>query len=444
MSTAGLRQDAAAIFNAGLQAVDPVVAIHESVQRDHDILTVAGQRYSISDFARILVIGAGKAGAPMASAIETILQDDLTAGIVNVKYGHVSELRSVRLIEAGHPVPDESGQHGAREIVQILENASERDLVFCLISGGGSALLPLPAGQITLQEKQTLTSRLLACGAPIHEINAVRKHISEVKGGQLARIAQPATLVTLVLSDVVGDRLDAIASGLTVADPTSFADVERIVMKYDLAGGLPEAIEDHFRKGVRGVIPDTPADGDPIFTNTQNVIIASNFQAIQAAEKKAAQLGYRTLILSSTIEGETRDVAGVHAAIAAEIQKSGHPVSPPVCVLSGGETTVTLRGNGKGGRNQEFVLAAAQDISGLPATVILCAGTDGTDGPTDAAGAICDGETIARAENLGLRAEDHLRNNDAYPYFQALGDLLITGPTHTNVMDLRLILAGND
>ncbi|MFQ5651772.1 MAG: glycerate kinase [bacterium] len=442
MTTAKLRQDAKAIFEAGVHAADPRGAVHEFVGREKNCLTVAGRPYDLDDFGNVYVVGAGKAAAAMAAAVEEILGDKITAGVINVKYGHLDHVHKLELHEAGHPVPDKAGQQGVLEMVQLLEKAGEKDLFICLISGGGSALLPLPADGISLQDKQEVTRQLLACGATIDEINTVRKHISKIKGGQLTRLAYPAQLVTLILSDVVGDPLDAIASGPTVPDSTTFQEVEQILRRHEILKQIPATIQTHLQKGVRGEIPETPKAGDGMFAKTQNVIVASNFEAIAAARDQAAALGYNTLILSSFVQGETREVAHVHAAIAREIVSSGHPVEPPACIISGGETTVTLRGTGKGGRNQEFALAAAIVLDGLRPVVILSGGTDGTDGPTDAAGAFCDGDTVRRAQATGLEAATHLSNNDAYPFFKALGDLLITGPTNTNVMDLRLILVG--
>jgi hydroxypyruvate reductase len=324
--------------------------------------------------------------------------------------------------------------------VDIASSAGEKDLVLCLVSGGGSALLPLPVEGVNLQEKQETTKALLACGATIHEVNAVRKHMSRVKGGGLARAMHPATLISLILSDVIGDDLDVIASGPTVPDLSSFQDCMNILNKYGIRDMIPETVLTHIQKGIEGRVPETPKSGDPVFTNTESVIIASNLACVLAAEEKAQNLGYYTLVLSTMIEGETREVAGVHIAIAKEILKTGRPVSPPACVLSGGETTVTITGRGLGGRNQEFVLAGAMALNGGEGIVVLSAGTDGTDGPTDAAGAIADGQTIQRAEGLGLKPSDFLSKNDSYHFFQKLEDLVKTGPTNTNVMDLRILL----
>lgn len=439
-----LRKHAEEIFFAGLKAVDPELAVHKHVKLVEDkYLQVEGRSYDLRDFDRIIVVGCGKAGATMGAALEDILGDKISEGLINVKYGHIEKLRHIKLNEAGHPVPDKNGMRGAKEVARLLEAAGQSDLVICLLSGGGSALLPLPVDGVSLEEKQRLTESLLACGAAIEEFNAVRKHVSQIKGGQLARLAHPATLVTLMLSDVVGDKLDAIASGPTVPDSSTFPEVKDILGRHKLWKSIPESIRVHIEKGLEGHVSETPKAGDESFANTQNVIIGSNILALQAAAEHAQKLNYRCRILSSFIEGETRDVARVHAAIAREIAKTGNPIRPPACLISGGETTVTLRGSGKGGRNQEFVLAAAMDIAGLKSTVMLSAGTDGTDGPTDAAGAICDGQTLEIAEEQGLKARQYLTNNDSYSFFKELEDLLITGPTNTNVMDLRVILVGD-
>ncbi|MBW2593761.1 MAG: glycerate kinase, partial [Deltaproteobacteria bacterium] len=341
---------------------------------------------------------------------------------------------------AGHPVPDQNGENGALAISAMAESAESDDLIICLISGGGSALMPLPAQGLSLADKQKTTGVLLACGAAIHEINTIRKHLSDIKGGMLARAANPATLVSLILSDVVGDDLDVIASGPCVPDSSTFADCMDIITGYGIEEHLPETVAVHLKAGLSGQIPETPKAGDSAFEKTRNLIIGRNIDAVNAAKSAAKNLGYHTLILSSMIEGETRDVARVHGAIAREVVKTGNPMPPPLCILSGGETTVTIKGRGLGGRNQEFALAAAMDIAGYENITVLSGGTDGTDGPTDAAGAVADGTTIARAGALGLAPHQYLSNNDAYHFFEPLGDLIKTGPTNTNVMDLRIIL----
>lgn len=439
-----MRQDAQEIFLAGVQAVDAEAAIRRHCKVQEDRLEVDSRTYDLMEFDNIYVIGAGKAGASMAKALEELLGEKITEGLVNVKYGHVAPLRRVGIVEAGHPVPDEAGRQGAEAIMELVEKAGQKDLILCLISGGGSALLPLPVDGVTLSDKQATTKILLSCGATIHEINAIRKHISVVKGGGLARAAYPGTLVSLILSDVVGDDLDVIASGPTVPDSNSFDDCMKIFDKYGIAEKVPVGVLHHIQRGMAGEVADNPKQGDPIFSATQNAIVGSNMECVSAADSKARALGYGTLILSTMLEGETKEVAQVHVGIAKEILKTGHPLSPPACVLSGGETTVTIKGKGLGGRNQEFALAAAMGLAGWKEVVVLSGGTDGTDGPTDAAGAVADGLTVERAETLGLNPAASLSNNDAYPFFDKLGDLVKTGPTNTNVMDLRIMLMVKD
>lgn len=437
-----LRQDALSIFEAGLKAADPGHAVRRHLRFQDSALEIQGRVYELSAFDGIYVVGAGKAAGKMAEAIEKLLGDRLRAGIVNVKHGHTVPLEIVRINEAGHPLPDEAGIRGTKEIMELLRRTGERDLVFCLISGGGSALLPCPAEGLTLEDEQASTKVLLECGAAIREINAVRKHISQVKGGRLARLAYPSAVLSLVLSDVVGDDLESVASGPTVADGSTFGDCLAILQRYGVEDKIPPTVRAFLAQGARGEVEETPKAWDTVFQRVQNVIVGSNIEAVQAAKMKAEELGYHSLILSSSIEGETKEVAKVHAAIAREILSTGHPLERPACVVSGGETTVTVRGRGLGGRNQEFTLAAALAIDGLERVVALSGGTDGTDGPTDAAGAIADGATVGRAKEMGLDAERTLRENDSYRFFEPLGDLLVTGPTLTNVMDLRLVLVG--
>ncbi len=436
-----MRDDAVKIFFSGLKAVEPGAAVKNYCQVDGDRFFVGDRIYDLSNFNNLFVIGAGKASAPMAVAIEDLVGNRIKRGIVNVKYGHTAELEHVKLIEAGHPVPDENGEAGSRAILSLANDAGKDDLVLCLMSGGGSALLPLAAEGLTLKDKQDTIKVLLSCGATIHEINAIRKHTSSIKGGRLARAAYPATLVSLILSDVVGDDLDVIASGPTVPDSSTFADCREIFEKYNIFKKLPGTVVKHIEAGISNKVPETPKAGDPAFDNVDNLIVGSNFEAISAAKKEAQNLGYNTLVLSSMIEGETKHVAHVHGAIAREIVKTGNPLPAPACILSGGETTVTITGSGLGGRCQEFALAAALDISGKENIVILSAGTDGNDGPTDAAGAVADSDTINRATAKGLDPREYLSNNDSYHFFKTMDDLFITGPTNTNVMDLRITLA---
>jgi glycerate 2-kinase len=439
-SLRSLRSDALKIFLQAVKAVDPEKILSDHLWVQKDILCVEKRKYPLAQFERIFVAGTGKASAPMAANLEKILGTRISGGWVNVKYGHGRRLKSIHIHEAGHPLPDLKGLEGAQEIVRLLGNLGEKDLVIFLISGGGSALLPLPVPGVTLEEKQRATELLLRCGATIQEINTLRKHLSLLKGGGLAKLAYPATLISLVLSDVIGDPLDAIASGPTVPDPTTFGDCARILEKFNLWEEIPPAVAQHIREGLKGNREETLKAGHPAFARVQNCIVGNNLLAMKAARKKAGELGYRTLTLSSLIEGETREVAKVHAAIAKEVVRSHQPLAPPACILSGGETTVTLKGQGKGGRNQEFSLAAALEIDGWDHLVILSAGTDGTDGHTDAAGAFADGGTVKRGKDLSLDARAFLDKNDSYSFFAKLDDLLITGPTGTNVMDLRIML----
>jgi glycerate 2-kinase len=440
-----MRTHAEAIFRKALEAVDPYEAVKMFVRLEGDVLHLGREgrelrQIDLNGFDRITVVGGGKATAPMAKAIEDIIGSRLLGGVINVKYGFTTSLSRIEIVEAGHPLPDENGVRGTEKILALLNGAGEKDLILSLISGGGSALLARPAGEISLEESQTITRMLLECGASIDEINAVRKHISLSKGGQMARAAFPATIINLMLSDVVGDKMDVIASGPFVPDSATFETAGEILHKYALRG-IPPGVKAHLEAGARGEISETPKEGDPAFDRVFNVIVGSNILALEAAERAAGALEYRTLLLSSMMEGETREVARVHAAIAKEILKTGHPLSPPACVISGGETTVSIRGNGLGGRNQEFCLAAAMDLEQVaPRVVILSGGTDGNDGPTDAAGGIVDPLTVRRGREAGMKSKDFLDNNDSYHFLQETGDLLVTGPTNTNVMDVRLIL----
>jgi glycerate 2-kinase len=430
-----LSKQALRILNAALQAADPTEAVLRHLKLDGETLIAGGRRYSLEKFRNIYVLGAGKAGGAMALGIERVLGKRISSGFVNVKNASTN-LRRTFLKESGHPIPDVNGERGARCIAMIAQDARPDDLIVCLISGGASALMPLPAPPISLKQKQATTQLLLNCGADIHEINCIRKHISLVKGGQLARLAYPATILTLILSDVIGDDLDVIGSGPTVPDRSTFADARAILEKYGIANKVPREVRERLNSNEH----ETPKPGDKIFKRVQNLIVGSNRLAVDAAASEARALGYRTMILSTFIEGETREVARVHAAIAKEIRATGNPVKPPACVISGGETTVTIRGTGLGGRNQEFALAAAFDIAGLKNVLILSAGTDGSDGPTDAAGAFADGSTLARARAAGMDATNFLANNDSYHFFERLGTLIKTGPTETNVADIRIVL----
>jgi hydroxypyruvate reductase len=435
-----MRQDAIKIFEAGLAAVTPEKAILKHCYIDGNYLVVKNLKYDLDQFENIFVIGTGKATAAMAQTIEKLLGDRIKKGSIIVKYDHDLPLSCIKVHQAGHPIPDSKGVLGAMEILSIASEAGLKDLIICLISGGGSALMPLPVKGLSLSDKQKATQLLLNCGARIHEINSLRKHLSAIKGGRLAKKAMPAIILTLIISDVIGDDLEVIASGPTAPDPTTFRDAFETIDHYGLMQIMPSNIVNHIQQGLQYSHMETPKPGDMLFQKVQNVIIANNRDAIQGALNQAKEIGYTPLMLSSMIGGETRDVAGMHAAIAKEIVQSAKPIASPACLISGGETTVTLKGTGKGGCNQEFSLAAALELGSDGNVVVLCAGTDGTDGPTDAAGAISDTTTASRAKAIGMHMQAYLSNNDSYNFFDKLNDLIITGPTQTNVMDLRIVL----
>ena len=440
-----MKRMAKAIFQKALSAVDPSRILKERIRIEKDHLFIKTDRNSEKVFdlrgvEKIFLVGTGKAAGAMAQAIEEIFGDRITKGIITTKYGHQLPLTRTEIIEAGHPLPDRKGFEGAKKIQRLLQESGPKDLVIFLLSGGGSALLPFPANHIDLKEKQEVTQFLLDCGADIKEINTIRKHISRIKGGWLARWAYPSTVIGFILSDVVGDPLDVIGSGPTVADPSTFEEAWEILKKYDLLNEIAPSIRKHLQLGKEGKAEETPKPQEVIFEGVYNSLVGSNILSLLAAREEAAALGFNPLILSSSIEGETREAARFHTAIAKEVIFSGNPIPMPACILSGGETTVTIKGKGLGGRNQEFALAGALEIDGVERVVVLSGGTDGTDGPTDAAGAIADHTTVQRGRSLGLDPNFYLDNNDAYPFFEKLGDLLITGPTHTNVMDVRVLL----
>jgi len=440
-----MKQIAKRIFLKAIKAVDPSKKLKDLIRIEKDRLSIhfdedSEKVFDLSGFKRIFVIGTGKASTSMAQAVEEIFGDRITKGLIMTKYGHLLPLKKTEVIEAGHPIPDQKGLEGSKKIQTLLKESGLGDLVIFLLSGGGSALLPLPVDGITLEEKQRVTQLLLACGADIREINTIRKHISQIKGGWLAKWAYPSTVLSFILSDVVGDQLDVIGSGPTVPDSSAFEEAWEILEKFNLTKKIPPSVQRHLSLGREGKAEETPKPGDATFEKVYHILIGSNIMALRAAESEASSLGFNTLILSSSIVGETREVARFHTAIAKEIISSRNPISRPACIISGGETTVTIKGNGLGGRNQEFALAGALEITGIERVVLLSGGTDGTDGPTDASGAIADHTTVIRARSMGLDAKAHLENNDAYPFFKKLGDLLITGPTHTNVMDVRILL----
>ncbi len=428
-----------ATLRSALVAVDPVAAVKRNLTLVGHSLHVGSRTYDLDCYDRVYVVGAGKASAAMALALEEVLGDRITAGWINVKDGYTAPTRRVHLHEAGHPLPDERGVEGSRRIAAMLQKAEAADLVIALFSGGGSALMTLPANGITLSDQESLTRSLLRCGATINEINAIRKHVSELKGGDLARLAWPAQVIALMVSDVIGSPLDVIASGPTVPDPTTFAQAMVVLEERRIVSEVPAPILERLSKGMEGLIPETPKADAEYFRAVHNLVVASNEQAAEAALDRAREFGLNGLLLSTFVEGEAREVARVMAAVAREIDRSGQPVARPAVVVAGGETTVTVRGQGKGGRNQELALAAAPGISGLDNVAMVALGTDGTDGPTDAAGAIVTGKTASRAARAGLSIPAALADNDAYHFFHELGDLLITGPTNTNVNDLTFV-----
>ncbi len=435
-----LRRDAEDIFAASLTAVDPVRLIRQALKRKGSALIAGSLRYDLNRFRRILVVGAGKASAAMARGVEQVLGGRINEGMVIVKYGHKVSLDTIQLVEAGHPVPDEAGIRGTRRILDLLAGTGRDDLVLCLLSGGGSALFDAYEGEISLADVQKATHLLLSCGAEISEINTVRKHISRVKGGRLAAQAAPSTLLTLILSDVIGDPLDVIASGPTVPDPTTFTDALAVLKKHHLLETFPRSIREYLSEGCSGRIPETPDRSSPLFRKVKNRIVGNNEMAVRAALLRARKLGYRPMVLTTVLSGEAREAAGFLAAVAVEVSRRDRPVRKPACLIAGGETTVTIRGNGRGGRNQEMALSAALAIAGQKGIVFLCGGTDGTDGPTDAAGAMVDGRTAGRAAMRGLDLDSFLNRNDSYNFFHRLDGHIKTGPTLTNVMDLVLIL----
>ncbi len=401
-------------------------------------------------FKDIIVVGFGKAAYQMSVAIEEVIDTDrISAGIVVTKYGHAKkqgsehksqskDLKKITVFEAAHPIPDENGIKATEKIIELLKAADKETLVLCLISGGGSALLVSPIDEVNLGEKQLITDLLLKSGADIVELNAVRKHLSKVKGGRLAEIAYPAKIISIIISDVIGDKLDVIASGPTSADPSTFSDALRVIEKYNLIEKAPQSVINILNSGNAGTIPDTPNDNSQIFRSVQNIIVGSNQKAVEAALKEAQHEGLETEVLSSDVTGEAREVAGWLAEKAKKSFSQEHDGG--ICLISGGETVVTVKGKGKGGRNMELALSFAMEIEGMDGITLLSAGTDGTDGPTDAAGAIVDGRTIIKAREMGLDPLDYLNNNDSYNFFKEIDSLIITGPTGTNVMDLQIIL----
>ncbi len=439
------RENLKSIYTAAISAVDPAAAMESHLKREGDVLGLYSdgrlfKTYDLKNFERFIVVGAGKAAAPMAKAVERILGDLITVGCVCVKYGYTEALSKIQVVEAAHPVPDAEGVRGTRRILELLEGAGSRDLVISLISGGGSALLVLPPDSISLDDKRATTELLLKSGAGIHEINTVRKHLSLVKGGNLAKASGDATVLNLIVSDVIGDDIGVIASGPFAPEDSTYSDALLVLERYGLTGAVPRAVASYLKSGARGELEENPGSQSPAFRNKTNQIIASNIIALEAAKKAATERGYRSLILSSQIEGNTKDAALWHSRIAREILSSSNPVPAPACIISGGETTVRVTGEGLGGRNMEFAMHMSVFIEGLTQVTAASIGTDGTDGPTDAAGAAVDGLTLFHAKEKGIDVREYIKRNDSYPFHKELNNLIITGPTNTNVMDLRILI----
>jgi glycerate-2-kinase len=430
------------VIEALLDEVEPKKIVKSQIQLTNETLIVGEKSFDLSSFNNILIVGGGKASGFMAEALEEILGDRIKHGLIVVPKGTSGKYKTKKTAfhEASHPIPDNSSVEGARKIVNLVSHAQEDDLVICLISGGGSSLMALPRTGILLENEQKVTDLLLKCGATINEINTIRKHISAFKGGQLAKAAYPATVLGLLLSDVLGDPLDIIASGPTVPDSSSFEDANKILKKYDLLEKVPVSVKKVLSKGEKGLIEETPKKDDPIFKKVYNVVIGNNRLACQAAVKAMKKSGLNTMFLSSFMEGEAREVGTTLSALTKEVLTSCNPLPPPVGIVVGGETTVTVTGKGKGGRNQELALAAAIMIQGLERIVISSISTDGVDGPTDAAGALVDGVTLRHSNELGLDARMFIKNNDSYEFFSHVGGLIYTGPTGTNVNDIIIMI----
>ncbi len=433
-----MRATIMAIGRAAIAAVDPATAVRETVSLDSDGIRFGQVHAPNADARRVVVLGAGKASPRMAAALVDILGDRVSGGLVITKDGYASPAGQVEIVEAGHPVPDARGQAATRRLLETAGDADEGDLVLCVISGGGSALTPCPPDDVPLSELQDVTDQLLRSGATINQMNAIRKHLSEFHGGLLAAVAAPARVVGLLVSDVVGNPMDVIASGPTSPDPTTYADALAALDAFGLRATAPASIRDRLELGARGGLPETPKPDDPLFERVTNLVIADNARAGLAAVAAAEAAGLHAQFLTSRVQGEAREIAKLVAGAAVDIARSGRPVERPGCAIFGGETTVTVRGQGRGGRSQELAVAAAQELAGEPNTAVFALATDGTDGPTDACGGLIDWTTIERARAAGGDCAGALDDNDSYSYLQCCGDLVRLGPTGTNVNDLYM------
>jgi hydroxypyruvate reductase len=422
------------ILAAAVQAVEPGAAVRKFVQRSGEKLRIGNRDYDLEKFNRILLIGIGKAAPAMTDALHDVLGERISAGLIVTKYRPVDHSGSLPIFEAGHPIPDERSLFAGEQILSLLEGVEASDLVICLISGGGSALVTCPYPGITLAELQALTAQLLACGARIDEINTLRRQLDRLKGGGLAQAAAPAQLVSLILSDVVGNPLEAIASGPTVADPTTRKDALNILDRYQLRDKVPESILNILAGSPDKLLPEKAG-----LKNVHNLIVGSNLLAAQAALAQARREGFNTYLMRTDLQGEAREVAHELCNHLRWAWQRADPVPRPACILAGGETTVSLRGDGRGGRNLELALSAVTDLADFPDVMLVTLATDGEDGVTDAAGAVVTGDSFDRAAELGLQPEAYLARNDSYPFFSALEDLLKPGPTGTNVNDLTFL-----
>lgn len=423
-----------------LKAADPKRMLKARLFLKNSTLYINDYTFNLQNFRNIYVIGGGKATGAMAEVIEEKLGNYITKGTVNIPHGYKQKTHTIIIHGANHPIPNNAGTTGTRQMLTIAEQAEKDDLIICLLSGGGSSLMPLPRNGIPLRDKQELTSALLKSGATINEVNTVRKHISDFKGGWLAKKAYPATILNIILSDVVCDKLDSIASGPTVPDPTTFVDARKVLEKYGLWANAPSPVRQVLVQGEKGLIAETPKADDMAFEKVYNVIVGNNRSASIAACRYLKSESVGTLLLPTTLEGEAREMGTMLASRAHEILVSGNLMLKPTGVIAGGETTVTVTGEGVGGRNQELALAAVRKLSGFDGVALASLSTDGVDGPTDAAGAIVDGDTLTQATKLGLDPEEYLRENDSYRFFSKLGDLIVTGPTGTNVNDISVVI----
>jgi len=443
-----MRSEIRDLIQAALKAADPAAAVRRTLRAETSRLVVKDPlisssapeySYAIHPRRRLVILGAGKAAPAMAAAVESVLGSRITDGLIVTKKGPLPRLKRIQILTAGHPIPDTAGRNAARRVARLVEGLDSNDLVLFLLSGGASALLSLPAEGVSLRDKQRVTDLLLRSGATIDELNTVRKHLSGLKGGQLAARCRPARVVSLILSDVLGSPLGTIGSGPTAPDPTTFQNAVEVLKKYNLWSRAPLPVKRHLRAGRQGGRMETPKPGNPLFRRVRNVVVGDNRAVVEAVCRKARGLGFRSMILTTRMQGEARDAASMFGSLARSVRLLDHPLPRPACLVAGGELTVTVRGRGKGGRCQELALAGVKELAGQPVSILAAFGTDGTDGPTDAAGAVVDHTTLRRAARRGLDPVRFLTRSDSYHFFKKLGGLIKTGPTGTNVNDIYLL-----